>query len=334
MKDSLETKLGMFFALAIIVTLIVLESLGGFAFIKRGKHLLTQFKNVQELKIGDPVKMAGVTVGKVSGISLSDNMARVSMDVNRDAAIKTDSKATIGFTGLMGSYFVTIDFGTSKGSLAENETMLQSVEQPDLSQLMARLDNVASGVENLTKSFSGEKIDALLGPITDLVKNNQANLTAMLANFKSVSDEIAQGKGSVGRLIHDDTFYMTTVNTLNNMQKNMETAVGDLKKTTEDARSMMANANKVIDSVNSGEGTVGKMIKDPALYQATVGSMTDLHDILHKINSGKGSVGKLVNDDTLLKDLRLSMQKLDKATESLEDTGPLSVLGTMVTVFF
>lgn len=334
MKDSLETKLGMFFALAIIVTLIILESLGGFAFIKRGKHLQTQFKNVQDLKIGDPVKMAGVTVGKVTAIGINDAMARVTMDIDRDAAVKTDSKASVGFTGLMGSYFITIDFGTQNGQPAENGMMLQSAETPDLSAVMTKLDAVASGVENLTKSFSGEKIDSLLGPITDFLKNNQANLTASIANLKTVSDEIAQGKGTVGRLINDDTFYMTTLNAVNNMQRNMETTVGDLHKTTEDARGLMANANKVIDSVNAGDGTIGKLIKDPALYQSTVGSMTNLHEILQKINKGQGSVGKLVNDDTLLKDLKLSMQKLDKATESLEDTGPLSVLGTMVTVFF
>ncbi len=334
MKDSLETKLGLFFALAIIITLIILESLGGFAFIKRGKHLHAQFKNVQELKIGDPVKMAGVTVGKVASISLADSMAEVTMNINRDALVKTDSKASIGFTGLMGSYFVTIDFGSPAGPLAENDAVLQSVEKPDLSALMARLDSVAGGVENLTKSFSGEKIDSLLGPITDFLKNNQANLTAAIGNLRKVSDEIAQGKGTVGRLINDDTFYVSTLNTINNLARNMENTTGDLRKTAEDARGLMANANKVIESVNSGEGTVGKLIKDDTLYRAASGSMTNLHEILQKINKGQGSVGKLVNDDSLLKNVKLSLQKLDKATESLEDTGPLSVVGTLVTVFF
>jgi phospholipid/cholesterol/gamma-HCH transport system substrate-binding protein len=334
MKDSLETKLGMFFALAIIITLVILESLGGFAFFKRGKHLHAQFRNVQDLRIGDPVKMAGVTIGKVASIALTDTMAEVTMNVNRDAAVKIDSKASIGFTGLMGSYFVTIDFGTATGPLAENDAVLQTVEKPDLSALMARLDSVATGIENLTKSFSGEKIDSLLGPLTDFVKNNQANLSASIGNLRKVSDEIAQGKGTVGRLIHEDTLYVSTLNTINNVQKNMENTAGDLRKTTEDARGLMANANKVIDSVNSGQGTIGKLLKDDTLYRASTGSMTNLHQILQKINQGQGSVGKLVNDDSLIKDLKLSMQKLDKATESLEDTGPLSVLGTMVTVFF
>jgi hypothetical protein len=70
------------------------------------------------------------------------------------------------------------------------------------------------------------------------------------------------------------------------------------------------------------------------LYREAAASMTNLHEILSKINQGKGSVGQLINDDSLVKNAKLSLQKLDKATESLEDTGPLSILGTMASSLF
>ena len=54
MKDSVESKLGMFFVLAIIFILLILEFLGGFAFFQRGFHVRAMFKTVHELKIGDP----------------------------------------------------------------------------------------------------------------------------------------------------------------------------------------------------------------------------------------------------------------------------------------
>ncbi|MDQ6630772.1 MAG: MCE family protein, partial [Verrucomicrobiota bacterium] len=62
--------------------------------------------------------------------------------------------------------------------------------------------------------------------------------------------------------------------------------------------------------------------------------MTNLKEILQKINQGQGSVGKLVNDDSFLKNAKLSLQKLDKATEGLEDAGPLSILGSAVNSLF
>ena len=62
--------------------------------------------------------------------------------------------------------------------------------------------------------------------------------------------------------------------------------------------------------------------------------MTNLKEILQKINSGQGSVGKLINDQEFYKNAKLTLQKLDKATEGLEDQGPLSVVGTMVQTLF
>jgi phospholipid/cholesterol/gamma-HCH transport system substrate-binding protein len=70
------------------------------------------------------------------------------------------------------------------------------------------------------------------------------------------------------------------------------------------------------------------------LYRETTVAMSNLRDILEKVNRGQGSVGKLVNDEEFYKNIKVSLQKLDKATEGLEDTGPLSILGTAVNSLF
>ena len=112
MKDSVESKLGMFFVLAIIFILLILEFLGGFAFFQRGFHVRAMFKTVHELKMGDPVKMAGVTIGGVAKIVLTNSMAEVTMNLNREADVRTDTKASINFAGLMAQDYVSLDFGT------------------------------------------------------------------------------------------------------------------------------------------------------------------------------------------------------------------------------
>ena len=330
MKDSVESKLGIFFAIAIIALLVILEFAGGYGFLERGYHLHALFKNVEELKTGDFVKMAGVQVGRIERIAdPSNGVVNVTMNLRKGIDVRTDSKASIKFTGFMAQYFVSIDGGVSQ-IRAENDATLESVEQPDLSGLMIKLDNVASGVENLTRSFSGEKIDNLLGPFTDFLKNNRSNLTATIANIRTTSERIAAGQGTVGKLINEDTLYVTALNTVSNLE-DTATNIQDLAS---QAREFVTNVNQTVTRINSGEGTIGKLIKDDTLYVETTGSMTNLHQILLKINHGQGTVGQLINDDSTLKNLKVSMQKLDKATESLEDTGPLSVLGTMVTTLF
>jgi phospholipid/cholesterol/gamma-HCH transport system substrate-binding protein len=330
MKDSVESRLGLFFAFAIITLLVVLEFAGGLDYFKPHLKLHALFKNVQALKRDDKVKMAGVPIGTVTDITLTTNgFAEVTMTVQTNADVRVDSKASIQFTGLMAQNFVAISFGEDTHR-AEDGMLLQVIEQPDFSEIMAKVDNVATGVENLTRSFSGEKIDNLIGPFTDFIKNNQTNLGATIANIKTTTERIVQGKGTIGKLINEDTLYVTAMGAVSNLE---ETAT-NIQDLASHARELVTNANYTVTQINSGQGTLGKLVKDDKLYIESTGSMTNLHQILLKINHGQGTVGQLINDDSLLKNAKVSMQKLDKATESLEDTGPLSVLGTMVSSLF
>ena len=65
MKNTLETRIGLFVALAVLAAAIILERVGSFECFQRGKHVNALFSNVQDLKIGDRVKMAGVEIGRV-----------------------------------------------------------------------------------------------------------------------------------------------------------------------------------------------------------------------------------------------------------------------------
>jgi phospholipid/cholesterol/gamma-HCH transport system substrate-binding protein len=62
--------------------------------------------------------------------------------------------------------------------------------------------------------------------------------------------------------------------------------------------------------------------------------MTNLKEILQKVNKGKGTVGKIINDEEFYRNAKLTLQKLDMATETLEDQGPLSILGVAVGKLF
>src|SRR5688500_5921185 len=106
MKNTLETRLGIFFALALVVAVIVLEMVGAADFFKKGYQVFGTFKNAQELKKGDLVKLAGVEIGRVEDVGLVKNQARVTMKIDGKHQVPTDAKAVIKFTGLMGQNFI------------------------------------------------------------------------------------------------------------------------------------------------------------------------------------------------------------------------------------
>jgi phospholipid/cholesterol/gamma-HCH transport system substrate-binding protein len=327
MKNTLETRIGLFVALTVVAAAIILERVGSFETFQRGRQVNALFSEIQDLKIGDRVKMAGVEVGRVQSIQLTNNKVLVVMKVRSTAEIKTDSAASIKFMGLLGQNFVAVDFGTPRGEPLKDNQFITTMEQADLSAIMQKLDNVASGVEKMTESFTGFKIDTFLGPLRDFIANTKDPLSATISNMQTmtleVSTQISQGKGTLGKLLKDEALYNTALNSLSNLQD-----------TATEMKTTVAEARKAVDQINSGQGTVGMLLKDDKLYRETTDGMTNLKEILQKMNQGQGSVGKLINDQEFYRNIKLTLQKLDQATEGLEDQGPLSVLGMVVGKLF
>jgi phospholipid/cholesterol/gamma-HCH transport system substrate-binding protein len=333
MKNTLETRLGLFFGLALVVVIILMELIGSFDFFRPGVRVTAAFDSVKELREGDPVRLAGYDIGRVEKMEPAATEPRiiVSMKLNaRDASrVKTDSRASIQFSGLMGQNFVSISFG-SPGAPPIDPSRTGTLEtdpQPDLSMLMSKLDDAASGIERLTQTIKPDTLQNLIGPLNDFLRDNSPRISLILSNTEVVTAQVAQqvsrGEGTVGKLIHDPALYDTALS-----------AVSNLTSTAGNIDATLADARGVIGQVNEGQGTLGMLLKDDTLYTETTAAMTNLHGILSKINVGQGSVGLLVNDEAFYRNIKVSLQKLDKAAESLEDQGPVSVLGIAVGSLF
>lgn len=322
MRNTLETKLGIFVFLAVLAAWAIVETLGSTDFFQRGIHVSALFNTVQDLKPGDRVKMAGVEIGRVEDIQLTDSKVKVIMKLRDNAIVKTDSKASVKFTGLMGQNFVGIDFGSPSAAQAKDGTELATYEQPDLSAVMGKLDSAVDGIQNMTKAFSSDDIHNLFGPLGDFFKSHRDELAATIANITNISGQIASGQGTVGRLIYQDALYTSALTTVSNLQT-----------ASASADDMISAIKLVVTNANAGRGTIGKLLTDDSLFYAAKDSMTNLNQILLKVNQGNGTVGKLVNDQEMYKNLKLTVQKFDKAADSLEDQGPLSVIGILAGPF-
>jgi phospholipid/cholesterol/gamma-HCH transport system substrate-binding protein len=305
----------MFVILVVLAAWAIMETLGGMEMLHGGYRVNALFNTAQDLKVGDNVKMAGVEIGRVEKIALADGKVKVTMKLHSDAVVKTDSEAVIKFTGLMGQNFVSINFGSPDAPKAVDGAVLQTEEQPDLNAVMAKLNDAADGIKRFGDAFSGDKISNLIGPLVDFVKQNSGNISGAISNIDNITGQIASGQGTVGKMIYTDSLYDSALGTVTNLQD-----------TVTEVRS-------VVNSISNGQGTIGKLVTDDTLYNATTASMTNLNQILLRINQGQGTIGKLVNDQEFYKNAKLTLQKVDKAADGLEDTGPLSVIGIMANQF-
>src|SRR6266568_404095 len=219
MKDTIETRLGLFFALALLAAFLIMEMLGNFDFFKGGIRIHARFNTVQELKEGDPVKMAGVQIGRVEKIELTDYKVDVTMKLDqRKAGVKTDSKATIKFAGLMGQNFVSISFGSPTALKVENDSIIESAE----------------GKGTLGKFVNDDAFyHAALAAVTNL-NDTASDVKLTIGQAKAVMEEINEGKGTIGKLAKDDALY---------------------KETT----AAMTNLKEIFQKINQGQGSVGQL---------------------------------------------------------------------------
>jgi phospholipid/cholesterol/gamma-HCH transport system substrate-binding protein len=324
MKNTLETRLGLFFALVLIASVLLIEMIGGIEFFKKGYRLRARFNTIQDLRKGDAVKMGGKQIGRVDDIRFADSQVEVVLKiVDPNARVMNDSVASVRFLGLMGQNYISLGFGSPNAIPATEGSLLTSVEQPDFSQLMNRIEGVATNVQSMSQRVELDKLNDLGAILFDFMKSNTNNLGSILTNIQAVSSQVAKGEGTVGKLIMQDTLYVSALSTVTN-----------LNATAGDIRSLIDQAKTVVAQVDQGQGTLGKLLKDEGLYKETSEAMTNLKEIFQKINRGQGTVGKLVNDEALLKNAKMTLQKLDKAADSLEDQGPMSVIGLAVGTLF
>jgi phospholipid/cholesterol/gamma-HCH transport system substrate-binding protein len=87
----------------------------------------------------------------------------------------------------------------------------------------------------------------------------------------------------------------------------------------QDIQALTKKVEILMDSLNSGKGTIGELINDPEFAQKVKHIVSDLQTVTSAIATGKGSIGKLVNDDTLYNHANSAIDKLDQITTGLQD---------------
>ncbi len=320
MKANLESRLGIFVAITLLALLLLIEFAGGLAMFRDRIEVGARFTDVHDLKPGAQVRMAGVVIGRVEAIGFEGNQVRVGMEIDSDKApsILTDSVASVQFQGLMGQNYISIEFG-DQGAPIQTGTELATRAQPNINSLIDRISGVAGGIEKVTEGFSDDKFTDVLGPLADFVMNNKDHANDIIADLKDTIHQISEGQGTVGRLIFDDDLYREATN-----------VIAQLRRQSDNMEAVLTEARSLVQGVREGEGTLGRLATDQSLFEEGRLAMVELKEILQKINRGEGSIGILVNESSLIQNARAALQKVEKATEGLEDQGPLSVLGLVV----
>jgi phospholipid/cholesterol/gamma-HCH transport system substrate-binding protein len=362
MAMSTEKKVGLFFLATMIALAVMIELVEEWRPFEVQHDYKAYFKAAVGINAGDPVRMAGVEVGKIRTISIDDSRVRIDFYVVKGTRIKEDTIAMIRQTNLLGGQFLGLDFGSEQSRELPPGSTVQSREGANIDQLITNLDRNQERVFGTLGEMLEESREPFVDSITQFesivrkIDQGEGTLGKMVndpgmydevqgsaAELKEILARIESGEGSLGRLLNDPALYDEATRSLANLReisdrvKSGEGTVGRLVNDdalytrTSDA---MANIREISDKANRGTGTFGKLVNDDELYQQTSDAMTRLNSIAGKIDEGKGTMGRLVNEDDLYRDAKTTLHKVEKTVDGLSDQGPISALGIVVGTLF
>lgn len=141
-KKGIETLVGAFVLLGMLgLVFLALKAANLASFSSHdGYTLQARFDNIGGLKVRAPVRSAGVTVGRVSAISLDGKTYQgvVTMDIDRNYQFPKDSSAKILTAGLLGDQYIGIEPGGDEKNLAAGDTIKQTQSAVVLENLIGQ----------------------------------------------------------------------------------------------------------------------------------------------------------------------------------------------------
>jgi phospholipid/cholesterol/gamma-HCH transport system substrate-binding protein len=349
MALSTEKKVGFFFILCLIVFAVMLEIGERWNPFEKDIPYKTYLTTITGLKMGDPVRLAGVEVGKITDIKVLENRIQIDFAVKRGTKIKTDTVASLRLTNLLGGQFLGLSFGSPQSPLLPPGGTVKGRDSGNMDVIVDNISDLTKDAKVLITDLNNNQ-NELMSKISDMIDENRGNLRNTIANLNNITTKFDRGEGSLALLLNDKSLYNNTNQTtanLRNITDKINRGEGTIGKLVNDdafyrdAKGAIANINDsmkdvkdITAKINRGEGTIGKLVNDDSLYVEFRDASKNIKDISQKINDGKGTLGKLVNEDTLYRDATATLKKTEKAVEGLSDSGPISVLGSIVGTLF
>ncbi|MDD5544685.1 MAG: MlaD family protein [Acidobacteriia bacterium] len=327
-----EVRVGLLVIASFSILVIAIFFISGKGGVFAGRyHIVTYMSAASGLKEGAPVWLAGVEVGKVDSVTISNNTdpaksVEIRMSVRKSYAddIRTDSEARLGSIGLLGDKYIELSRGFHGQPVAENGEV-RGMEEADIKRLMESANDLLANLDVLSDKVKSitEKIDRGEGSVGKFINDpalyDNVSHTAKLAS--DMMEQIKNGQGSIGKMLQSDEFYNHlngVVDKLEKVANRLDAGEGSLGKFMKDdklynnANQTVEKAKNLMDRIEKGEGTMGKLVSDQQLYNRLNNAVEKLSAVADKLDKGEGTMGKLMNDKALYDNLNQASAEIVK----------------------
>ncbi len=334
MKIKTDNIRVMLFALfGLLLTYVVYSALNRLSVSRHDSYnVKALFQDLKQLQVGDDVRVAGVRVGSVVDTYLNKDLAVAVLNIEKKYEIPENSVATILMAGLLGANYISIIPGNSNQNLTD-ASYISTKAAVDISSVIQKFGSVGDRLDRVLSSFDGgesENSDSVLGggaglfkEIGDFFHNNKDKLNQIVDNVATVTGKISNGEGTLGKLICEDNAY----NDFTDMMNSIKTAANKVD-------SMLKTFDDISKSIQSGDGLLAKLISDPETSRSFSEIIKNIQEFSHKLNNDDSTLGRIISSDDLYKKAESTLGKVEKAVDSVSDSGPITAVGVVANSLF
>nr|WP_303626664.1 MlaD family protein [Ferruginibacter sp. HRS2-29] len=275
----------------------------------KGKKLFSKsttlygvYGNVQGLQNSNPVIINGLQVGTVYKISTDKDISRIKVEFNitKDINIPNNSVAMIK-PNPIGTTSVEIRLGDAKAFLQSGDSIFTEANAGVFNDILKKVNPVLFEVQKAVSS-----LDTLIININSVIDpRTKGNIASTFENLKTISNSMITSTAYLEKLLNAETGALAkTLQNMNsvtgNLAANNEKVTSvmtnldktttklsqlDLQRTLNSLDSTINSLQKIVATVDSKDGTLGKLINDPTLYQNLASTGNKLNLLLDDIRT-------------------------------------------------
>jgi len=261
----------------VIVSLLVLFGgvlwISGVSLVGDDTTIYARAEDAAQVKTGDVVLYRGVRMGSVSGVRIEDGSVLLTMSLNADqaAGLPADSRAVLQPGGFLGTQQVRIVAGEASAALRSGDT-ISARPAPELTQVASSLSSEASGVLSRTRRLlsestvesverSTEDFAGTMDRIHELVREEQGSLQRLISHLDSVTARLESASEGPR---------------LERTVASLDTLTARLKTTSSELEESSTSLSSILEKMDRGEGTLGKLVNDDRLYERARDAVVNL----------------------------------------------------------
>jgi len=294
---SNELKTGLTVVLAIVIAYIGFRFLSDVPIFRTPMEVVTIFDRVDGLAAGSQVHLKGVKVGSVKRIVLTpDNRVRVVMSIEMDLQIPKDSRARLTSQGILDAKSIVIERGVSEEMIVAGD----EIEGIFVDSIMESLgergqelgDDISATFTELNRFFMqlNETLDEESSrSVRETLQQFEVAVTALAGVLDTRKQELEETIGSLHHMMAQlDSTATESRPHMENLLRNLDASLEEILKMSSELDQTVAHLNGILEKINTGEGSLGRIVNDPSLYENMDSLSVELRELIRGIQENPG----------------------------------------------